>query len=292
MQVMPMVRDRLEGMGFEVVDQAALNRFLLKERIRSTAYVMRETANKIGGELGVKGILLGSINEFSSGKNPQVGLSARLVDTSNGSILWANHASATGKDFTTLLGLGTIRSVGRLISIVVDRLLTSFNMSPPSPPPESIYKIGVMPFQNRSGRIYAGMIVTYMFIVELFKNRHFEVVEYGEVRRSVVDFRIRHKGELDYEGIQALRKALGVDGILVGTVEQYMEGTKTSPPEVAIHARLLGTTNNVIIWSDQYSVNGDDNIIVFDWGKTRSADKLAHKVISRLIGKMEQAKWY
>jgi len=292
MQVTPILRDRLERMGFEVVDQAALNGFLLKERIRSTTYVIGETAHKVGEKLGAKAILLGSINTFFSEKDPQVGLSTRLVDTSSGSILWANHASAAGTDFRTFLGLGTIRSVGRLTSVVVDKLLASLTMAPPYREPESIYKIAVMPFQNKSRRIYAGMIVSYIFMVELFKSQNFKVVEYGEVRRLVVESRIRHKGELDYDNIQALGEALGVDGILVGTVEQYTEGAGTSPPEVAIHARLLDTNNNVIVWSDQHSVNGDDHIIIFELGKIRSADKLAHKAISRLVGKMERVKWH
>lgn len=292
MQVMPILRERLEGMGFEVVDQAALNRFLLKERIRSTAYVMRETAHKVGEELGAKAILLGSISTFSSEREPQVGLLARLVDTSSGSVLWANHASATGDDFTTFLGLGTIRSVGRLTSVMVDKLLATLTIAPPYREPESIYKIAVMPFQNRSRRTYAGMIVTYIFMVELFKSQNFEIVEYGEVRRLVVESRIRHKGELDYGNIQALGEALGVDGILVGAVEQYTEGTGTSPPEVAIHARLLETNNNYVVWSGQHSLNGDDHIIIFELGKIRSADKLAREVISRLVGKMERVKWH
>jgi hypothetical protein len=39
------------------------------------------------------------------GSNPQLGFSARLVDSSTGAILWSEYASATGDDFTTLLVL-------------------------------------------------------------------------------------------------------------------------------------------------------------------------------------------
>ena len=292
MQIMPMVREELERKGIKVVDETSLNRFLLKKRIRSTAYVMEETAHGIREALGAKAILLGSVNAFFSKNNPEVGLSARLVDTSSGSILWANHASATGDDFTTLLDLGTIRSVNKLTSIVVNRLLGSFTISPQKLQKEAIVKVAVMPFKNRTGKRDAGMIVTYLFIVELFRSEGFDIVEYGGVRRFLVDLRIRHKGELDYQNIHSLGNALGVDGILVGTVERYTEGKGTSAPEVAIHARLLDTKRNSVVWSDEYVLSGDDSTIVFDWGKIRSADKVAHKVVSRLVEKMEKAKWH
>ena len=83
-----------------------LNKFLLKERIRSTGYISKDIAGKLGEELNVKAIMVGSINSFSIGENPRIGFSARLVDSSDGAILWANHAAATGEDFTTILGLG------------------------------------------------------------------------------------------------------------------------------------------------------------------------------------------
>src|SRR4030043_1580479 len=127
-EIMPVLKSQLEGKGIEIVDEDILNKFLLKERVRSTGYISKELAQKIGKELNVKAIFVGSINSFRPGENPRVGLSARLISSSDGSIIWANHASATGDDFTTILGLGTVKMIDKLTLLIVDRLFASFSI--------------------------------------------------------------------------------------------------------------------------------------------------------------------
>ncbi len=287
--VMPVLRDRLEDRGFDVVDEDSLNRFLLKERIRATGYISGDMARKIGKELNVKAVLLGSVNLFSRRENPGIGFSARLVDSSSGLILWADNASATGDDFTSILGLGRIKTMDKLLPRVADRLLASFTASPSRKETENTYRIAVMPFRNNSGVRDAGMIATYMFLVELFRNPVFVPVEYGEVRRAVVALRVRERGELDYRDMKALSETLGVDGFLVGTVDLYSDGLNaSSPPEVSIAARIVDARKNRLLWCDSSQLSGDDDIIVLDWGRIRSVDRVASRVISRLVKRAEE----
>jgi TolB-like protein len=290
--IMPLLRDRLEARGLDVLNEDSLNRFLLKERIRSTGYISRDIARKIREELNVQAILVGSVNSFFPGENPRVGFSARLINSSDGSILWANHASATGEDFATVLGLGKVKTIDRLISKVIDKLLDSFSITPHYKEIESTYRIAVMPFQNKSKIKDAGMIATYMFLVELFKNQGFQPVEYGEVRRLTVDLRVRGKGELDLKNTETISKSLGADGILVGTVELYNEGEGTLPPEVIISARLIDVRKNRILWYDGYQYSGEDGIIILDWGRIRSVENVAYKAVSKLVKEMGKAKWH
>lgn len=291
-QIMPVVKSQLEKKGMEILDNDSLDKFLLKERVRSTGYVSKDIARKMGNELHVKAIVVGSVTSFYPIKNPQVGLLARLIDVSDGSILWANQAAATGEDFTGIFGLGTIESMDKLIPVVVNRLLSSFSIALPQKEKELTHRIAVMLFQNKSKQQDAGSIVTYMFLVELFKSKGFEPVEYGEIRRLIVDLRIRERGELDYKNIKALADALDVDGILVGTVELYSNGLDTStPPEVAISARLINTRKNRILWSDSIQVNGNEDVIALDWGRIRAVDSVADKAVKKLIQRMEKAKW-
>lgn len=290
--VMPLIRSKLEAKGFEVLDDDSLNKFLLKERIRSTGYISKDIAGKMGEELNVKAIMVGSVNSFSIGGTPRVGFSARLINSSDGTILWANHASATGEDFTTILGLGRITTIDRLISKISDTLLDSFSTIPPRKEMESTYRIAVMPFYNKSKIKDAGMIATYMFIVELFKSKKFIPLEYGEIRRLIVDLRIREKGELDFQDTEAIKGKMGVDGIIVGTVERYNESEGTAPPEAVISARLIDARKNRILWYDSYQYKGDDGISIFDWGKIHSAECVAYKVIKKLVKEMSKAKWH
>ncbi len=291
-QIMPVIKSRLEKKGVKILDEDSLEKFLLKERIRTTGYISKDIARKMGKELQVGAILLGSISVFYQRENPQVGLLARLIDVSDGSILWANQASATGEDFTTILGLGTVRSMDKLVSIIVDRLLASFNITPPHKEKELTHRIAVMPFQNKSKHRDAGMIATHMFLVELFKNKGFEPLEYGEIRKFIVNLRVRSRGELDYQNLKALSETLGVGGVLVGTVELYSDGLDTSsPPEVIISARLINAHKNKIVWADSIHLKGDDGIVAFDWGRIRSVDNVAYSAITKMIRDIEKAKW-
>ena len=249
-EIMPLVIDKLKSEGFAVLDDEILERFLLKERIRSTGYISAEMAKKMGKELHVAAVLIGSINTLRSGKNPMAGFSARLIDTSNGNIVWTNHAAATGKDFGGFLGLGTISDIKKLSVKMIDTLFDSFSLVPPYKERESTYRIAVMPFKNESDIKGAGMIATYMFITELFRSRIFEPLSYGDVRNLVVALRVRSKGELDFKNIGSIEEASGVDGILVGTVEHYAEETGSVPPLALISARLIDARTGKIIWYD------------------------------------------
>ncbi len=289
--VMRLVAQKMRNRGFELLDEENLNAFLLKERVRCTGYVSLELARKLKEELRVDAILMGSVNAFSNAGNPHVGLSARLVRASDFRIVWANHAAATGEDSVGLLGLGKIEDVERLAREVVDELLGSFSVIPPDKESESVYRIAVMPFQNRSKVRNAGKAATYMFIVKLFKSERFEPFEFGEIRHLIVDLRVRDKGEIDYERTGAISKSAGVDGIILGTVEEYSAGTGPNPPEAAISARLLDARNERLLWSDSVRRTGDDSILMLDWGRIRSADSVTDEIMSKIVGNMEKVRW-
>jgi TolB-like protein len=290
-KIMPLVKNQLESKGFGVLDDETLEQFLLKERIRSTGYISAEMSRKMGKELGIAAVLIGSINTLSSGKNPIAGFSARLIDTSDGTIIWTNHAAASGDDFNGILGLGTVTGIEELSVKMIDKLFDSFSMVPPYKERESTYRIAVMPFKNKSEIRGVGMIATYMFITKLFQSKVFEPLSYGDVRDLVVALRVRSKGELDFKNIGSIEEASGVDGILVGTVEHYSEDAGSVPPLALISARLIDARTGKILWYDGYQYRGDDGISIFDWGRLRSAENVAYVVVSKLIKEMSKVKW-
>lgn len=291
--VMPELKRQLKKDGFDVVDTKILEEFLIKNRIRDTGYISKDIAMKTKRELHAAAVLVGSVVSFSTAENPQFGIVARLIDSSSGDILWAGYASGTGEDFSKILGIGRLQTIDSLIPEITDRLFVSFNEVTQHKIKEAAFRIAVMPFQNKSRYRDAGSIVAQMFLTELFRSQRFELVEYGDVRRSIVDLRVRYRGELDYGNIKALSESLGADGILVGTVESYSDGVETkSPPEVSVTARLLDAGKNRILWYNHFSLNGDDLIRVLDFGKIRSVDKVAYKAVSELVETMETANWY
>ncbi len=289
-RVMPMLRKALQERGVDVVSRERIDAFLLKERVRTRGYVSTDLARKAGEELAARAVLVGSINVFSAAEVPVLGLSARLIDSSDGRILWADYASASGDDFTTILGMGRIRDIETLLPRVTEMLFSSFDAESLHRETVDACRIAVMPFRNDTGVRDAGMMVTYMFVVDLFKKRDLVPVEYGEVRKAVVDLRVRSRGELDYGSLKALADVLGVDAFLLGTVDSYSDGKSTnSPPRVAVSARLLDARSKSLLWADNLGMSGDDDIVILDWGRIRSVDRLAYRVVSRLSAGLEKA---
>jgi len=288
--IMPVLKQKLKDKGYEILDDNVLNKFFLKERIRTTGYISKDIAKKIKEEFNVDAILLGSINSFSK-NNLQVGISAYVVNPSDSTIIWADHASASAEDFVKILGLGKIETIQELTSKVLDRLIKSFDKVPAFKEKELTYKIAVMPFKNKSKIKKAGQIVTYMFIEELFKNKNFEPVNYGEIKKAIIDLRIRKKEQLDFKTIKSISDYLGVDGIIIGTVESYNEQEGNFPPQVTITARLIDVRRNRILWCDSYQYKGDDGIFIFDWGKITTAENVGYKVVSKLLNKMSKIEW-
>ncbi len=113
--MMPIIEQTLKERGSEVVEPDALEPFLFSQRIRATGKLSREQLKALGKEFGVQYALVGSVDLFADTPgNPQWGVSARLLDTGSGAILWADAAGFTGDDFTGFLSLGTITSPDEL----------------------------------------------------------------------------------------------------------------------------------------------------------------------------------
>ena len=75
---------------------------------------------EMGKALGVDAVLVGSVNQYSGdGGKITVGIGLRLLSAVNGSILWSDNITYTGRDFEGFLGLGVVTSIDELTSMVV-----------------------------------------------------------------------------------------------------------------------------------------------------------------------------
>ncbi|HMK49898.1 MAG TPA: hypothetical protein VK435_07580 [Thermodesulfovibrionales bacterium] len=290
--VVPQLKVKLEQKGYAVLKEEEVNAFLLKERIRTSGYISKEVARKMGSELGVGVILTGSVNSFVGGTDPRAGVTAFLVRASDGMLVWANHAAATGDDFEKILGIGKIESLEGLSGKVLDRMLKSLGPQLADRYSKNALRIAVMPFQNKCKAGDSGMVATYMFISELFRSEKYIPLEFGDVRKLVVDLRMKDKGEINLKSSEAVAGLAGVDGIVVGCVDAYREGSGVStPPEVEISARLINARQGKILWSGNSQVKGDDSVIMLDWGRIWSPENVAHKAVRELVKDMEKTKW-
>ncbi len=290
--VMPLVKAELQKRGFDLMDDTAVREFFVKHRLRQSGYVSSEMGKALREEYGISVVLVGCVIEYSLKKNPVVAVHARAVDTDTGEILWAGYSSATGEDFVGLFGFGGKFTMQALLPEVIQSLFSTFTIEPSEEHSSEVFRVAVLPFRNVSERVGAGSIVTYLYITELFNNPTFQPVEFGDIREAVVELKLRPKGEVDYTVLDALLERLDVDGFIIGAVDEYREAPNPYlPPRVSIAARLLDAHSKRLLWYDYSVLDGDDEIKILDFGKLRSVDRVAYRIIQKQLMQLEEQIW-
>lgn len=104
---------------FRVIEPGQVDLTMRRERIRSADQIDVKTAQLLRDSLHADYILIGAVNEYSyikSGEKevPLVGFTVRLLDTSNGTIVWAANHSRKGDDRELVFSWGLITSLTRL----------------------------------------------------------------------------------------------------------------------------------------------------------------------------------
>jgi len=111
---------------FNIAKTKDVDRFLARRRIRYTGAITRIAVREMGKVLGVDGVLIGTINYYSVvGDTLIVGLNCRMLSVSDGRIVWADNITYTSKDFEGVLGLGSVKSIDALATMVVKDLIGS-----------------------------------------------------------------------------------------------------------------------------------------------------------------------
>jgi hypothetical protein len=106
-----------------------------EERIRSSDQIPYATAKVFKNKLDVDYILIGAVNEYDYIKNadnvtPLVGFSARILDTSDGQIVWAATHSRKGDDGELIFNWGLVSSLTKLTQISVRDVTASIKIEP------------------------------------------------------------------------------------------------------------------------------------------------------------------
>ena len=101
--------ERLKAQGADVLDDAALEQFMEKHRVRYIAGLDTATSQSLSTEVGVDAVLITSVDTYSEAYPPQIALISRLVSTGpRPSVLWADSVGVAGNDHPGIFGLGLI----------------------------------------------------------------------------------------------------------------------------------------------------------------------------------------
>ena len=122
-----------------------------------------------------------------------------------------------------------------------------------------IKKVAILPFNNLSDDRFAGEKVRSAITVDLLSRGVFDVVEQGEVNK-VTSLVLRAAGaeegmvtELDRETLKLLGERLGVQAVILGSVDEYVG--RREEALVGLSVRMLDTSSGIILWQAKASTS-------------------------------------
>ena len=145
--------------------------------------------------------------------------------------------------------------------------------------------VAVMPLDNLTNEKAAGDIVEQVVISELLASGLVDVVIPGEVMSAISELGIQNILSLNKSQIKALGKALNVEAVLMGSVEQYGEvrSGNLSAPEITITLMMAEVESGNIIWSITLTRGGLDFMARHFGAKSESMSELVQGVVREAI---------
>jgi hypothetical protein len=121
----------------------------------------------------------------------------------------------------------------------------------------SVKRVAILPLENYTSDTYAGERIRRMIITEIL-SRGIDVIEPGEVTKSLTDLKVKSLGALPLKEAQNLQKTLGVEAVIMGSVDSFRisTGISVSYPEVSIQLVLLDANSGRIVWSVWHTSGG------------------------------------
>lgn len=145
--------------------------------------------------------------------------------------------------------------------------------------------VAVLPVQNATGRTAPTRALTEALDLALAA-RGVRTVPRPDLEAVLARHRIRWTGGVDRATARALREELGVDTVLVPTLEQH---GPEAPPRVSIAWRLVSTgVRPFVLWGDVVSRAGDDAPGLLGLGLMTTVEEVERAVVGAVAAGVER----
>lgn len=146
---------------------------------------------------------------------------------------------------------------------------------------EMVKNVAILPLENLSEDSAATGMIGEFIKKELSSKGWVHVKEKDAVEQFLARRRVRYTGGITRVLAREMGKTLGVDAILVGSINQFSDIMGRA--NVGVTVRLVGTDDGNIIWADTLSYSGYDFEGLLGLGIITSTDTLGSKVAEGLI---------
>lgn len=152
-----------------------------------------------------------------------------------------------------------------------------------------IKRVAVLPFENLTSDRFADKKVRDVFVTSLLSTEVIDVPELGEVLKALESQGIATPEAVTGDVAKSLGQILGVQGLVLGTVEEYSVNRTMSGsfPEIAITLRMIDAKTGNIIWSVSHTEKGGRILpTVFGIGEDTLSEvtvKAAKRIVDTLV---------
>lgn len=293
-ELVPRLHESFDRIGVSYMTSEELRPLLRKHRIRSQGWIGMEDARILRRETLARYLLLGSWDIFRTEVNPEIGLSLRVLDLENMTLVGAVSVGLTGADFTKALGLGRIYDIGELADVVMGKAFESLfpvaSFQDPRFSYRGCYQVALIPFDNYSGLPNAGDIMTHIVLSRLLTQGYF-VVEPGFVRELGLTLEIINRGGVDRRSASSLLASFDACRVVTGSVETFAaaRGEPTvTVPELALGIRVMSPQEGNLYMMEELQGAGDDGDGMFQGGRIHSLVQLANKVLQEYLDEVAE----
>ncbi len=123
----------LKKRQYNIVEPGEIDNILREERIRITDRIDNASLEILKNRLNANYVLIGAVNEYDYVQNaarpiPYVAFTIRILDVSNGRIVWAADQSRRGDDGEFLFGWGLVSSISKLTTKSVKQVISKIKL--------------------------------------------------------------------------------------------------------------------------------------------------------------------
>jgi TolB-like protein len=152
-----------------------------------------------------------------------------------------------------------------------------------------VKKVAVLPLENMTADQTAGEKVRRIVITELLATGIVDAVEPGQVNRAITQMNLQNPMAMSPEDFKRLGGALGVQMLIVGSVESYdrVQVGGVQAPEVTLTLRGIDVDSGTIVWAASHT-QGGATVAARLFGLTGDslsevARKAAHEAVATLF---------
>ena len=290
--LMPRLYENLDRLGVTYRTADDIRPLLREHRIRSRGWAGLEGARILRQETRARYLILGSWDVFRTEINPEIGLSLRILDLENMTLVSAASVGLTGADFTRALGLGRITSSEELADLAMQRAIDALLPLPDYNEPRlsfrGCFQVALIPFDNYSNTPNAGDIVTNIVLSRLLSQGYF-VVEPGFVRELGLTLEVVNRGGVDYGSARSILASFGACRVVTGSVEKFDTARGTpiqTVPRVALGIRVMSPEDGNLYMMEELQGEGDDGEGMFQSGRTHALVTLVNSVLQDFVDKL------